>query len=74
MSDTIDVNYDSLIPNNVGLASDRRVLKALEKWHPGYINWWNELIPQQFQKSPVYLRTAVSVGKFPANTARCSAV
>ena len=61
MSDAIDVNYDTLIPNNVGLASDRRVLKALEKWHPGYINWWNELIPQQFQKSPVYLRTAVSV-------------
>ena len=44
-----------------GSSSDRRVLKALEKWHPGYINWWNELIPQQFQESPVYLRTAISV-------------
>jgi benzoyl-CoA 2,3-dioxygenase component B len=61
MTDTIDVNYESLIPNNVGLSSDRRVLKALEKWHPGYISWWNDLIPDQFQKSPVYLRTAVSV-------------
>ncbi|MBZ0164476.1 MAG: benzoyl-CoA 2,3-epoxidase subunit BoxB [Notoacmeibacter sp.] len=57
----MNVSYDTLIPNNVGLSSDRRVLKALEKWHPGYINWWNDLIPQNFQKSLVYLRTAVSV-------------
>ena len=31
MSDSLNVNYDTLIPNNVGLSSDRRVLKALEK-------------------------------------------
>ena len=61
MSDVMNVSYDTQIPNNVGLSSDRRVLKALEKWHPGYINWWNDLIPEQFQKSLVYLRTAVSV-------------
>ncbi|MCV0394784.1 MAG: benzoyl-CoA 2,3-epoxidase subunit BoxB [Rhizobiaceae bacterium] len=61
MLDLINVDYDTLIPNNVGLSSDKRVLKALEKWHPGYINWWNDLIPQQFQESLVYLRTAVSV-------------
>ncbi len=61
MSDVLNVSYDTQIPNNVGLSSDRRVLKALEKWHPGYLNWWNDLIPEQFQKSLVYLRTAVSV-------------
>jgi benzoyl-CoA 2,3-epoxidase subunit B len=61
MSELLNVSYDTLIPNNVGLSSDRRVLKALEKWHPGYINWWNDLIPRQFQESLVYLRTAVSV-------------
>jgi len=61
MLDLINVSYDTQIPNNVGLSSDKRVLKALEKWHPGYINWWNDLIPQNFQKSMVYLRTAVSV-------------
>ncbi|OED38505.1 benzoyl-CoA oxygenase subunit B [Chromatiales bacterium (ex Bugula neritina AB1)] len=55
------VSYDTMIPNNVNLSSDRRVLKALEKWHPGYINWWNDLIPKKFQDSLVYLRTAVSV-------------
>ena len=37
------------------------VQKALEKWHPGYLDWWNKLIPQNFQESMVYLRTAVSV-------------
>ena len=61
MSNILNVNYDTQIPNNVGLSNDRRVLKALEKWHPGYLNWWNKLIPEQFQKSKVYLRTAVSV-------------
>ncbi len=61
MLDLINVSYDTQIPNNVGLSSDKKVLKALEKWHPGYINWWNDLIPQNFQDSMVYLRTAVSV-------------
>lgn len=61
MIDLINVSYDTQIPNNVGLSSDRRVLKALEKWHPGYINWWSDLIPENFQQSLVYLRTAVSV-------------
>ncbi|MBC7154543.1 MAG: benzoyl-CoA 2,3-epoxidase subunit BoxB [Rhodobacteraceae bacterium] len=61
MLDLINVSYDTQIPNNVGLSSDKRVLKALEKWHPGYINWWNDLIPDRFQQSLVYLRTAVSV-------------
>ena len=50
----LDVNYDTLIPNNVGLSQDRKVLKALEKWHPGYISWWNDLIPKEFQESMVY--------------------
>ncbi|WP_169566336.1 benzoyl-CoA 2,3-epoxidase subunit BoxB [Sneathiella limimaris] len=61
MIDQMNVSYDTQIPNNVGLSSDRKVLKALEKWHPGYINWWSSLIPERFQKSDVYLRTAVSV-------------
>ena len=61
MLDLINVNYDTQIPNNVGLSEDRKVLKALEKWHPGYLDWWNQLIPQNFQESMVYLRTAVSV-------------
>ena len=60
---TTEVNYDTLIPNNVGLADDRRVLKALERWHPGYINWWRDMGPEGFQEKKVYLRTAVGVEK-----------
>lgn len=60
---TTNVDYDSLIPNNVGLAEDRRVLKALERWHPGYIDWWTSMGPEGFQDNEVYLRTAVGVEK-----------
>ena len=49
------------IPNNVDLSEDRQVLKALEGWHPGYIDWWNDMGPEGFQQSLVYLRTAYSV-------------
>jgi benzoyl-CoA 2,3-dioxygenase component B len=61
MSDTINVSYDTMIPNNINLSSDRKVLKALEKWQPKYIDWWKGRGPKGFQTSDVYLRTAVSV-------------
>jgi benzoyl-CoA 2,3-epoxidase subunit B len=57
----VNVDYDGLIPNNVELNRDARVKKALEKWHPGYIDWWHDMGPQSFPQSLVYLRTAVSV-------------
>ena len=63
MLNNANVEYDTIIPNNVGLASDKKVLKALERWHPGYINWWQDLGPVGFQKSLVYLRTAISVDR-----------
>jgi benzoyl-CoA 2,3-epoxidase subunit B len=56
-----NVDYDGLIPNNVDLNGDTRVKRALEKWHPGYIDWWVDMGPEGFQQSLVYLRTAVSV-------------
>src|SRR5580692_6933722 len=59
---TIDaVDYTTKIPNNVNLAEDRQVLRALESWHPGYIDWWKDMGPEGFQDALVYLRTAVSV-------------
>jgi benzoyl-CoA 2,3-dioxygenase component B len=57
----MNVDYDGLIPNNVGLAGDARVRKALETWHPGYIDWWRDMGPEGFQESLVYLRTAIGV-------------
>jgi benzoyl-CoA 2,3-dioxygenase component B len=59
--DGMNIDYDGLIPNNVNLAADARVRKALETWHPGYIDWWNNAGPEGFQNSPVYLRTAIGV-------------
>ncbi|HNC95031.1 MAG TPA: benzoyl-CoA 2,3-epoxidase subunit BoxB, partial [Myxococcota bacterium] len=55
------VNYDERIPNNVNLSSDKRLLRALEKWHPAYLDWWKEMGPEGWQGNDVYLRTAVSV-------------
>ena len=61
MPETINVDYSTKIPNNVGLIDDQRVLKALEQWHPGYIDWWMTMGPEGFQTSDVYLRTAISI-------------
>ena len=61
MPNMMNVDYDGLIPNNVGLGADGRVRKALETWHPGYISWWKDMGPEGFQESLVYLRTAISV-------------
>src|SRR5437660_3295929 len=56
-----NVDYTTKIPNNVNLTKDRQVLRALESWHPGYIDWWMDMGPEGFQEALVYLRTAVSV-------------
>ncbi|MDD9875134.1 MAG: benzoyl-CoA 2,3-epoxidase subunit BoxB [Gammaproteobacteria bacterium] len=60
-SDAVD--YAASIPNNVNLAADRRVLKALDRWHSTYLDWWRQMGPAGFQDALVYLRTAVGVGK-----------
>lgn len=61
MSDTMNVDYSTKVPNNVDLANDRQVLRALESWQPNYIDWWKDMGPEGFQNALVYLRTAVSV-------------
>jgi benzoyl-CoA 2,3-dioxygenase component B len=55
------VNYSEKIPNNVNLAEDRALQRALEQWLPNYIRWWDEVGPEDSSKLDVYLRTAVSV-------------
>jgi benzoyl-CoA 2,3-dioxygenase component B len=55
------VDYTERIPNNVDLAGNRRLLRALEEWQPRYLDWWREMGPEGFQAREVYLRTAVSV-------------
>jgi len=59
VSTTVDLN--SKIPNNVGLSDDVKLQRALEKWLPSYLEWWNDMGPSDFADKPVFLRTAVSV-------------
>jgi benzoyl-CoA 2,3-dioxygenase component B len=59
----VRVDIDAKIPNNVDLAGDRRLQRALEQWQPKFIRWWDELGPAAFQRNPVYLRTAIDVGQ-----------
>jgi benzoyl-CoA 2,3-dioxygenase component B len=55
------VDYDSLIPNNVDLQSDRRLQRALERWYPKFRDWWMDMGPEGFHDVDVYLRTAIGV-------------
>ncbi len=58
-STTVDLN--SKIPNNVGLADDVKLQRALEHWLPSYLEWWRDMGPSDFADKPVYLRTAIGV-------------
>jgi benzoyl-CoA 2,3-dioxygenase component B len=57
------IDYSQRIPNNVDLATDRTLQRALERWQPAFINWWNETGPVNSTSLQVYLRTAVSVDR-----------
>jgi len=57
----MSIDYQEKIPNNVDLSEDRRLQRALEKWQPGYQQWWAELGPEESAQMDVYLRTAISV-------------
>ena len=57
----MSVDLNAKIPNNVDLAQDKRLLRALEQWQPNYIDWWQEMGPTDYQTKDVWLRTAISV-------------
>src|SRR3989454_484420 len=56
-----EVQLHEKIPNNVELAGDRKLVRALEQWQPSFLEWWRQMGPESFQAADVYLRTAVSV-------------
>jgi benzoyl-CoA 2,3-dioxygenase component B len=56
------IDYSERIPNNVDLAGDRRLQRALEGWQPKFLDWWKTLGPALPTKD-VYLRTAIAVGR-----------
>ena len=57
----MNIDYAQKIPNNVDLASDKALQRALEHWQPEFLNWWAEMGPEGSRGFDVYLRTAVSV-------------
>jgi benzoyl-CoA 2,3-dioxygenase component B len=59
----MDINYSDKIPNNVDLASDKSLQRALERWQPGFHGWWAEMGPDTSRGYDVYLRTATSVDR-----------
>ena len=59
---TSAIDYSQKIPNNVDLATDRRLQRALESWQPKFIDWWKQLGPA-VPTQDVYLRTAIAVGR-----------
>ena len=58
----MSIDYSEKIPNNVDLAGDRKLQRALESWQPNFINWWKTMGPA-VPTQDVYLRTAVDVGR-----------
>ena len=57
----MNIDYSSKIPNNVDLAGDRALQRALEQWQPNFVGWWREMGPDGSHDYDVYLRTATSV-------------
>jgi benzoyl-CoA 2,3-dioxygenase component B len=58
----MSIDYTEKIPNNVDLAGDRRLQRALESWQPNFLTWWNTMGPA-LPTDDVYLRTAIDVGR-----------
>src|SRR5215212_8336995 len=56
------IDYSERIPNNVNLAGDRKLQRALEAWQPKFLDWWKNLGPS-IPTHDVYLRTAIEVGR-----------
>jgi benzoyl-CoA 2,3-dioxygenase component B len=54
------IDYYERIPNNVGLADNRALQRALEQWQPRFLDWWREMGPSSFRGADVYLRTATT--------------
>jgi benzoyl-CoA 2,3-epoxidase subunit B len=57
----MNMAYGERIPNNVGLAENRSLQRALEQWQPAFLDWWRDMGPDGSRAYDVYLRTAVSV-------------
>ncbi len=57
----MNIDYAEKIPNNVNLAGNRTLQRALEHWQPEFQHWWADMGPEGTSNIDVYLRTATSV-------------
>ncbi|HEX5461482.1 MAG TPA: benzoyl-CoA 2,3-epoxidase subunit BoxB [Steroidobacteraceae bacterium] len=57
----MSIDYQQTIPNNVDLAGDNALRRALEHWQPAFLRWWVEVGPEGTSAHEVYLRTATRV-------------
>ncbi|MBI4291048.1 MAG: benzoyl-CoA 2,3-epoxidase subunit BoxB [Betaproteobacteria bacterium] len=56
----MSIDYSQRIPNNVNLANNKTLQRALEHWQPAFLDWWQAMGPEGSKAFDVYLRTAVS--------------
>jgi benzoyl-CoA 2,3-epoxidase subunit B len=59
----MSIDLNARIPNNVDLADDPVLRRALEHWQPHYLEWWRDMGPSDYREDDIYLRTAVGVGR-----------
>ncbi len=57
------IDYREAVPNNVGLADNRALQRALAHWQPGFLEWWRDMGPSASHHHEVYLRTAIDVDR-----------
>ena len=57
----MNIDYSEKIPNNVNLAENRTLQRALEHWQPAFLDWWGDMGPEGTRDYDIYLRTAISV-------------
>ena len=53
------MDYKELIPNNVNLKENSKLLRALERWHPRFLEWWPDQGPVVHQERDSQLLAAI---------------
>ena len=51
----MSIDYNEKIPNNVDLAANKTLQRALEHWQPGFLNWWGDMGPEGTSNADVIL-------------------
>ena len=70
------IDYSQKIPNNVNLAEDRTLQRALEQWQPNFLSWWGDMATRSSiamrSSSPQSMSSGLLVTRPSANAASAS--